>query len=268
MIEESVEKIYEYEEVIHYKVENEITINLRNTTETALVTYVLVLEVSEDRNIIIINRENFKVNNEAVSNKFPYISLQYMSAIFPIKLTVNKTNLKVNNEEEIIKNINTIDENLQKEYSGKGFSHIRSQFLENIKSNNDLNNFILSLNFIKVIQLSLIENNLKGNLDLNWIIAPYKSVASFILENESKGTIKYGEIQNQKELIESINKFSKLNNLDLQLSLKPDYFQGEFYQEIKEFETNFKFESVITNFLLEVDNNFSYQEKIKLENIY
>ena len=102
MAKELAEKIYEYDEVIHYKVENEITLNVRNINETALVTYVLVIEVNEERNIIIINREDFKVNNEEVSNKFPYISLQYMNAIFPIKLIVDKNNLKVNNEEEII----------------------------------------------------------------------------------------------------------------------------------------------------------------------
>jgi hypothetical protein len=266
MTEELNEKIYEYDEVIHYKVENEITINVRNTNETALVTYVLVIEVSDDRKKIIINREDFKVNNIEVSNKFPYISLQYMNAIFPIKLIVDKNNLKVNNEEEIIKNINTIDENLQKEYSGKGFSHIRDQFLEKTKLKNDLNNFILNLNFIKVIQLTLIENNLIDNF--NWIMVPYQSVASILFKKESEGTMKYGEIQNQKELIESINKFSELNNFNVDLNFRPDYFQGEFKQEINGFESNLKFDSLETNFLVEVDNNFSYQEKIKLNNIY
>ncbi len=268
MTQQFTENTIDYDEIIHYKAENEIVLKVRNTNETALVTYVLSIEVSKDRNIIIINREDFKVNNEEVSNKFPYISLQYMNAIFPVKLTLIENKLEVSNTDEIIESITNEDEKLKKEYSGKGFSHIRDQFLDNTKSKNELNNFILNLNFIKVIQLTLIENSLKSNSNLNWVIVPYQSVASILFENESEKTIKNGEVQNQKELIKSINKFSELNNLNVDLNFQPDYFRGEFNQEMNGFERNFKFDSVETNFLVEVDNNFTFQEKITLNIIY
>lgn len=181
-----------------YEVEDTITFQLGENNFTSKATYDLHWgKSSQYSNQIILNRSNFKIDDKEVEKKFPKISNLYFSSLFPLWLTYHEGNYRVAQFNDIAKRMMENDLTIRNNFSGDGLDYIREQFMEKVKNQTALQNFLELLPLYQIINISTAPKFKKETIPFQWNLAglgPIACVGDFELnsvDNKMNVTLKY-----------------------------------------------------------------------------
>ena len=192
----------------------------------------------------------------------------YFQSIFPLQFTIVKDELKLSNYKEIEKRITKIDNILIDKYKGEGINYIRTAFLKQFEKEEIENQFINSLGFISVINLTLKRYAKSNNLDFKWRIPSIDfTYWKLKMEDNTNDSISYSANQfDENEFLKALNEYrsqNKYNSIDdKELKVESDFLTKIQYENnsLNIVETN-------TSCKINYGKYFDYQEKISIKSV-
>ncbi|MGO4709816.1 hypothetical protein AB4Y90_12010 [Chryseobacterium sp. 2TAF14] len=253
-----------------YSIEDKCTLKIGEQEYKTILTYTLFLEKGKspiyDAEIV---RSDFKVNGENIDTKFLGIAHQYTEAIFPLRCRVKEYRLFVVNIADIQERIRKVDKALQDTYHGDGATHIRNNFMNAIKDEEHLRDFIKQLHLIKVISLGMQKFEQRKIYQLQWNVLPlgFSIWRGEIQYDKNLNRLLYEpKIRDAQELMDNIIHYA--HKYDYSLDLKDENVSlfADFYHKSEYTGESGRIKNSETNISIEIENNFLYEQKIVLKN--
>ncbi|NHN28149.1 hypothetical protein FIA58_020925 [Flavobacterium jejuense] len=253
----------------YFEVKNEITIKSAELITKAKSTYDIVLKKKQNEKYDIeINRFKFLVNGGEVENKFPLVSHLYFQSIFPLQFFIENETLKLSNYKEIQNRIAKIDNIIIDKYKGEGIHYIRTAFLKQFEEVEIANDFIIGLNFISIINLTLKRHVKEDHFYFKWKI-PSVGVTFWKLkmEDKKKDSVSYSSNDVDKsEFLKALNEYRTQNNYN-NLQEEELNVESSFLAAIQ-FESNsLNIVEANTNCRIKFGKHFDYQENISIKSV-
>ncbi|MBK1894235.1 hypothetical protein [Chryseobacterium paridis] len=252
-----------------YFLQDKSTIKIGKEEYEALLSYTLYVETGEDSDYdLSINRTNLKVNNKKIDTKFLEISNSYMEALFPIHCKIDKYKLTIENTKEIQQRIKTTDSEIHSIYSGEGIDHIRTQFFNATETKDGLIQFIKELHFIKIIEASMQKFSNKKQYETSWKVLPigtseWKGEAQY---QKEKNTLSFEpKIDNAQEIMDDVIRY--IHKYDYAVDFEEENLPlyADFKHNINYTGTTGRIETAETDVCIEVQNKFYYQHIITIQ---
>lgn len=258
-----------------YFIQDKCTVKIGDEEYETLLSYNIYVETNGDQDEdydedydVIINRTNFKVDQQKIETKFLEIANQYMEALFPLKCQIVNHRLKVINLNEIRINIKHEDQKLSDIYSGEGLDHIRSQFFSTIENDEKLSEFIKQLYFMKVLNLGMQKFEKKQDYFLQWNVLPINT-------SEWKGNIKYTErenklifepkIDNAQDMMDEVIKYVHQHDVDVNFDEENLPLYADFKHRVNYTGKTGRMENAETEVCIDIENKFYYQQNLTLQ---
>lgn len=253
----------------YFEVKNEITIKSAEVVNKAKSTYDIVFKKKKnEEHDIEINRFKFLVNDSEIENKFPAVSNLYFQSIFPLQFTIVKDELKLSNYKEIEKRITNIDNILIDKYKGEGINYIRTAFLKQFEKEEIANQFINSLGFISVINLTLKRYAKSDNLDFKWRIPSIDfTYWKLKMKDNTNDSISYSANQvDENEFLKALNEYRSQNKYD-SIEEKELKVESDFLTTIQYENNSMNIVEANTSCKIKFGKYFDYQEKISIKSV-
>ena len=252
-----------------YFIQDKCTVKIGREQHDGQLSYTLYIEPwKKEGNQILINRTNLKVNNQEIDTKFLEVSNTYMEALFPLVCVVQKYSLVIQNIDEIRKRIQKADIDVHNIYSGDGTEYIRTRFFEAIQTDEKLSQFIRQLHFMKMLEYSLQKFNPKKHYETSWKILP-------IGNSEWKGETRYQKDENTLSFEPKINNAQDIMNDIIRYIHKYDYdvnFDEETLPLYADLQNTISYtgktgriEKAENIVCIEAEDKFYYQQIITIE---
>lgn len=252
-----------------YFLQDKSTVKIGTDEHEALLSYTLYIENDENGDYdLSINRTNLKVNNQKIDTKFLEISNSYMEALFPIHCKIDKYQLTIENTKEIHKRIKETDSEIHSIYSGEGIDHIRTQFFNATETKEGLIQFIKELHFIKIIEASMQKFSNKKQYKTSWKVLP-------IGTSEWKGETEYykeknrlsfePKIDNAQEIMDDVIRYIHRHEYSVNFDEENLPLYADFKHNINYTGTTGRIETAETDVCIEVQDKFYYQHIITIQ---
>lgn len=252
-----------------YLLQDKSTVKIGKDEYEALLSYTLYIEAGQHEDYdLSINRTNLKVNNQKIDTKFLEISNAYMDALFPIHCNIDKYKLSIENTKEIQKRIKETDSAIYSIYSGEGIDHIRTHFFNATETTEDLIKFIKQLHFIKIIEASMQKFSNKKNYETSWKVLP-------IGTSEWKGEVQYQKeknalffdpkIENAQEVMNDIIRYIHKYDHAVNFDEENLPLYADFKYNINYTGTTGRIQTAETDVCIEVEDKFYYQHTITIQ---
>lgn len=254
-----------------YVIEDKCVLKLGEQQYETLLTYTIY--IVKERNLahdVTIERSNFKVNHHKIDTKFLEIANQYMEAIFPLRCRIKEYRLFVTNVPEIHQRIQEKDKKLQSSYSGEGLQHIRSNFLNAIKNEESLREFIKQLYFMKILGLSLQKFDKREIYQLQWNFLPignsvWRGEINF--DKNINRLIFEPQIENAQEIMDSIIKYIHKHDYAVNMEQENVELFADFYHKTEYSGETSRMKSSQTKICIDVENIFLYEQELTFKSI-
>lgn len=252
-----------------YTLEEKSFLKIGEQDHESALSYNLYIETSEgEKQNIIINRTNLKVNGEKINTRFLEVANQYIEALFPLECSIEKFRLKIINLSEIKRRIKEEDQKITDQYSGDGIDHIRNQFFNATETDQKLSDFIKQLNCMKVLNLGMQKFEKKQDYFLKWNILP-------IGFSQWKGSINFSIEQNKLHLEPKIENAQEIMDKIIHYIQKHDY-QVDFDEENVELFADFqhqvqysgrtgRIKTAQTEVCIDIKDKFYYQQQVIIQ---
>lgn len=253
-----------------YSIEDKCTLKIGEQQYETLLTYTIYIGQGKTSGYdVSIERSNLKTGNQKIDTKFLGIANQYMEALFPLRCKIKEYRLFVTNIAEINQRIQKKDKELLVLYSGEGIQHIRTNFLNAVKNEENLREFIKQLHFMKVLSLGMQKFEQTKIYQLQWNILP-------IGLSTWRGEIKYDKnvnrliyepkIRNAQEMMNSIIHY--VHNHDYSVDFKDENVSlfADFYHKSEYTGETGRMKNSETNISIEIENIFRYKQNLILKN--
>ncbi|NJM78850.1 MAG: hypothetical protein HC854_03080 [Flavobacterium sp.] len=253
----------------YFEVKNEIIIKSAEFITKAKSTYDIVLKKKQNEaHSIEINRLKFRVNNGEVENKFPLVSHLYFQSIFPLQFTIVKDELKLSNYKEIQNRITKIDNIILDQYKGQGIHYIRTAFLKQFEKEEIANQFINSLGFISVINLTLKRYAKSDNLDFKWRLPSIDfTYWKLKMKDNTNDSISYSANQvDENEFLKALNEYRSQNKYD-SIEDKELKVESDFLTTIQYENNSMNIVEANTSCKIKFGKYFDYEEKNFIKSI-
>ncbi|WP_412850370.1 hypothetical protein ACL0VS_11990 [Chryseobacterium sp. PMSZPI] len=252
-----------------YQVQDQCTLKIGQEQHNAKLSYTLYIESGKkESGKILINRTNFKVNDQEINTKFLGVANTYMEALFPLVCTIEKYRLSIQNIDEIRKRIQKADVDIHDIYNGDGIDHIQTQFFEAVQTDEKLIQFIRHLHFMRILEYSIQKFNPKKQYETSWKVLP-------IGTTDWQGEIQYKKEKNSLSFEPKIDNAQDMMNDIIRYIHKHDYYVN-FDEEVLPLYANFqnnisytgktgRMKKAETNVCIEAEDKFYYQQTITIE---
>jgi hypothetical protein len=250
-----------------YEVEDTITFQLGENNFTSKATYDLHWgKSSQYSNQIILNRSNFKIDDKEVEKKFPKISNLYFSSLFPLWLTYHEGNYRVAQFNDIAKRMMENDLTIRNNFSGDGLDYIRKQFMEKVKNQTALQNFLELLPLYQIINISTAPKFKKETIPFQWNLAglgPIACVGDFKLDSVDNKMLTTLQYTNEALLMEMIEKYSFDNEIQISFD-ENDFIEATFKLETQYNESLTAILESTAEIKISMGDKFNYKQNFNL----
>lgn len=252
-----------------YFVQDKCKVKIGTEEHEAQLSYTLYVEPDKkETNTIQINRTSLKVNDQKIDTKFLEIANSYMEALFPIRCTINKYCLAIENIAEIRKRIQKADVGVHDIYSGEGVDHIQMHFFAATQTDEKLIQFIRQLHFMKMLEFSLQKFNPKSQYEVSWKVLPvgiteWKGETQY---QKEKNTLSFEpKIDNAQDMMNDIIRY--IHKHEYQVSFDEDTLPlyADFQNTINYTGKTGRIEKAETQVCIEAEDKFYYQHTITIE---
>lgn len=254
-----------------YSIEDKCTLKIGKQEYKTTLTYTLFLEKSKSSMYDIeIVRSNYKVNGQKIDTKFLGIAHRYVDAIFPLKCKIKEYRLYVTNIADIQKRIQKIDQEIQNTYHGDGVKHIRNNFLDAVKDEENLRDFIKQFHIMKVISLGMQKFEQRKIYQLQWNILPigFSTWRGEIQYDKNLNRLVYEpKIRDAQEVMDSIIHYVHKNDYSVDFKDENVPLFADFYHKTEYTGKTGRIKNSEMNICIDVENVFLYEQKITLKNI-
>lgn len=252
-----------------YSIQDKCVLKIGEQEYETLLTYTIYIGKGQISGYdVSIERSNFKVNNEKVDTKFLGIANKYTEALFPLRCTIKDYRLFITNISEINQRIDKTDKEILNAYRGEGVEHIRKNFLDAVKDEEHLRDFLKQLHIMKIFSLGIQKFEKINTYQMDWNILP-------IGRATWKGEIKYDKAKNSLHYEPKILNAQEIMNKIIHYIHKHEYYvnidkenvglYADLVHNVKYTGETGRMKSSETTICIEVENIFLYQQTITLK---